>query len=54
MSTEISTTLSADKSKKRDAGEKNLEKNRIDNQKENRNFFGAKSKPDLHLELTLH
>ena len=31
---------------------KTLEKNRIDNQKDIRNFFSAKSKPDLHLEET--
>ena len=32
---------------------KTLEKNRIDNQKDIRNFFSAKSKPDLHLEETI-
>ena len=31
---------------------KTLEKNKIDNQKDIRNFFSAKGKPDLHLEET--
>ena len=51
-STEVSTPLTASKSKRKDAGEKKLEKIRIDNQKDIRNFFSAKSKPDLHLEET--
>ena len=51
-STELFTPLSANKSNKKDAGEKKLEKNRIGNQKGIRNFFSAKSKPDLHLEET--
>ena len=51
-STEVSMPLAANKSKKEDAGEKKLDKNRIDNQKEIRNFFSAKSKPHLHLEKT--
>ena len=42
--------LTAKKSKRKYAGEKKLEKNRINNQKDNRNFFSAKIKPDLHLE----
>ena len=51
-STEVSTPLTASKSKRKDAGEKKLEKIRIDNQKDIRNFFSAKSKPDLHLKET--
>ena len=51
-STELFTALTANKSNKKDAGEKKLEKNRTGNPKEIRNFFSAKSKPDLHLEET--
>ena len=50
-STEVYTPLTANKSKKKEAGEKKLGKNRIDNQK-NRHFFSAKSEPDLHLRET--
>ena len=51
-STEVYTPLTANKSKKNEAGEKKLGKNRIDNQK-NRHFFSAKSELDLHLrEIT--
>ena len=54
--TEVSTALTANKFKKKDAGKKEkkkkLEKNRIDNQRDIRNFFSAKSKADLHLEET--
>ena len=50
-STEVSTPLTANKSKKKDIREKKLEKNMIGNQKD-RNFFSAKGKPDLHLEET--
>ena len=51
-STEVSTPLTANKSKKKDDGEKKMDKNRIDNQKDIRNFFNARNKPDLHLEET--
>ena len=51
-STKVSMPLTAKKSKRKYAGEKKLEKNRINNQKDNRNFFSAKIKPDLHLEET--
>ena len=51
-STEVSTPLTANKSKKKDIREKKLEKNMIGNQKDIRNFFSAKGKPDLHLEET--
>ena len=53
-STEVSTALTANKFKKKYAGKKKnkLEKNRIDNQRDIRNFFSAKSKADLHLEET--
>ena len=51
ISTEVSTPLTASKSKKKDAGKK-MERNKIDNQKDITNFFSAKSKPDLHLEET--
>ena len=52
-SAKVSTPLTANKCKKKNAGEKKLEKNRIDNQKDISKFFSAKSKPDLHLEETL-
>ena len=52
-SAKVSTPLTANKSKKKNAGEKKLEKNRIENQKDISKFFSAKSKPDLHLEETL-
>ena len=50
-STEVSTPLTASKSKKKDAGKK-MERNKTDNQKDITNFFSAKSKPDLYLEET--
>ena len=50
--TEVSTPLTANKSKEKIASEKNLDKNRTDNKNNISNFFSAKSKPDLYLEET--
>ena len=53
--TEVSTALTANKFKKKDAGKKEkkkkLEKNRIDNQRDIRNFFSAKSKVQFPIKF---
>ena len=51
-STEVSTPLTANKFKEKNAREKNLDKNRMNNKNNISNFFRAKSKPDLYLEET--
>ena len=51
-STEVSTPLTAKKSKKKDAGEKKTREKQDRQSERHSDFFRAKSKPDLHLEET--